>query len=188
MACHNQHPKFILTNELNALLISDTLHSPFSTSVFQTRRVEIGHRGFKLEVFEEAFTSDHWLVRIYRVRYSLRESLRGSGGVGGITASSCVDSCITSSPLPLASIGELFCHIEIGMYITELSFNQDNIPPQRCCLALSLFSQVVKPHESRFNRDGLLFSPPAAAVGEGAGVNLFARSIRPRAPPTAAAA
>ncbi|CAH8594761.1 unnamed protein product [Dicrocoelium dendriticum] len=33
----------------------------------RTRSVEIGKKHFKLEYLEEAFTSEHWLVRIYRV-------------------------------------------------------------------------------------------------------------------------
>lgn len=31
------------------------------------RKVSIGHKGFDLEYFEEAFTSNHWLVRIFRM-------------------------------------------------------------------------------------------------------------------------
>ena len=34
----------------------------------RTRNVEIGNKNFKLEHLEEAFTSKHWLVRIYRVK------------------------------------------------------------------------------------------------------------------------
>ncbi|CAH3023730.1 unnamed protein product [Porites evermanni] len=34
----------------------------------RTRNVEIGNKNFKLEHLEEAFTSEHWLVRIYRVK------------------------------------------------------------------------------------------------------------------------
>jgi len=33
----------------------------------RVRSVEIGHKDFELEYIEEAFTSEHWLVRIYRV-------------------------------------------------------------------------------------------------------------------------
>jgi len=29
---------------------------------------EIGHKGFKLRRFEEAYTSENWIVRIYKVR------------------------------------------------------------------------------------------------------------------------
>ena len=32
----------------------------------RTRNVEIGNKNFQLEHLEEAFTSEHWLVRIYR--------------------------------------------------------------------------------------------------------------------------
>jgi dolichyl-diphosphooligosaccharide---protein glycosyltransferase len=31
------------------------------------RRAVIGNKGFKLKHFEEAYTSDRWLVRIYKV-------------------------------------------------------------------------------------------------------------------------
>jgi len=31
------------------------------------RGTEIGHKGFKLKRFEEAFTSENWIVRIFKV-------------------------------------------------------------------------------------------------------------------------
>jgi hypothetical protein len=31
------------------------------------RNVEIGHKGFKLTRFREAYTSERWIVRIYEV-------------------------------------------------------------------------------------------------------------------------
>lgn len=34
----------------------------------RARNVEIGHKGFELEHLEEAFTSEHWIVRIYAVK------------------------------------------------------------------------------------------------------------------------
>jgi len=34
----------------------------------RTRNVEIGHKNFKLEHLEEAYTTEHWLVRIYKVK------------------------------------------------------------------------------------------------------------------------
>jgi len=33
----------------------------------RVRNVEIGNKNFDLKHLEEAFTSEHWLVRIYRV-------------------------------------------------------------------------------------------------------------------------
>jgi dolichyl-diphosphooligosaccharide--protein glycosyltransferase len=33
----------------------------------RTRGTEIGHKNFKLTHIDEAFTSEHWLVRIYKV-------------------------------------------------------------------------------------------------------------------------
>ena len=34
----------------------------------RTRNVEIGNKHFKLEHLEEAFTSEHWIVRVFRVK------------------------------------------------------------------------------------------------------------------------
>jgi hypothetical protein len=34
----------------------------------RTRGVEIGNKNFKLTHLEEAYTSEHWLVRIYKVK------------------------------------------------------------------------------------------------------------------------
>lgn len=34
----------------------------------RTRNVEIGNKNFKLEYLEEAFTTEHWIVRIYKVK------------------------------------------------------------------------------------------------------------------------
>lgn len=34
----------------------------------RTRNVEIGHKNFKLEHMEEAFTSEHWIVRVFKVK------------------------------------------------------------------------------------------------------------------------
>jgi len=31
------------------------------------RNVEIGNKNFRMQYLEEAFTSEHWLLRIYRV-------------------------------------------------------------------------------------------------------------------------
>ena len=33
----------------------------------QARHYEIGHKNFELTYLEEAFTSEHWIVRIFRV-------------------------------------------------------------------------------------------------------------------------
>jgi len=37
------------------------------TGYDRVRNVEIGNKNFELEYLEEAFTSEHWLVRIFRV-------------------------------------------------------------------------------------------------------------------------
>ena len=34
----------------------------------RVRSAEIGHKDFELETVEEAFTSEHWIVRIYKVK------------------------------------------------------------------------------------------------------------------------
>jgi len=34
----------------------------------RTRNTKIGHQGFKLKYLEEAYTTEHWMVRIYRVK------------------------------------------------------------------------------------------------------------------------
>ncbi len=34
----------------------------------RVRGSEIGNKDFQLEVLEEAFTTEHWLVRIYKVK------------------------------------------------------------------------------------------------------------------------
>lgn len=40
----------------------------------RTRSVEIGNKNFELEKLEEAYTTEHWLVRIYKVK---KEENRG---------------------------------------------------------------------------------------------------------------
>jgi dolichyl-diphosphooligosaccharide---protein glycosyltransferase len=34
----------------------------------RTRNVEIGNKNYKLEYLDEAFTSEHWIVRIFKVK------------------------------------------------------------------------------------------------------------------------
>lgn len=34
----------------------------------RVRQYEIGHKDVQLQHLEEAFTSDHWIVRIYKVK------------------------------------------------------------------------------------------------------------------------
>ncbi len=34
----------------------------------RVRSTEIGHKDFELETVEEVFTSEHWIVRIYKVK------------------------------------------------------------------------------------------------------------------------
>lgn len=34
----------------------------------RVRNAEIGNKDFELDVLEEAYTSEHWIVRIYKVK------------------------------------------------------------------------------------------------------------------------
>jgi len=36
----------------------------------RVRNAEIGNKDFQLDVLEEAYTSEHWIVRIYKVMFS----------------------------------------------------------------------------------------------------------------------
>jgi len=38
------------------------------TGYDRVRNTEIGNKDFELEVLEEAYTTEHWLVRIYKVK------------------------------------------------------------------------------------------------------------------------
>lgn len=38
----------------------------------RVRNAEIGNKDFELDVLEEAYTTEHWLVRIYKVRPQIR--------------------------------------------------------------------------------------------------------------------
>lgn len=38
------------------------------TGFDRVRNVEIGNKDFELDYLEEAYTTEHWLVRIYRVK------------------------------------------------------------------------------------------------------------------------
>ena len=38
------------------------------TGYDRVRNTEIGNKEFELEVLEEAYTTEHWLVRIYKVK------------------------------------------------------------------------------------------------------------------------
>jgi dolichyl-diphosphooligosaccharide--protein glycosyltransferase len=44
----------------------DNLGKP--TGYDRVRNVEIGNKDFSLKYIEEVFTSQHWLVRIYKVK------------------------------------------------------------------------------------------------------------------------
>ena len=35
----------------------------------RVRNAEIGNKDFELDVLEEAYTTEHWLVRIYKVKW-----------------------------------------------------------------------------------------------------------------------
>ena len=44
------------------------LSSGKPTGYDRVRNSEIGNKDFKLDVLEEAYTTEHWLVRIYKVK------------------------------------------------------------------------------------------------------------------------
>ena len=41
---------------------------PRRLSPTRIRNAEIGNKDFKLDTLEEAYTTEHWLVRIYKVK------------------------------------------------------------------------------------------------------------------------
>lgn len=41
----------------------------------RVRNAEIGNKDFELDVLEEAYTTEHWLVRIYKVELDRRHGL-----------------------------------------------------------------------------------------------------------------
>lgn len=41
----------------------------------RVRNAEIGNKDFELDVLEEAYTTEHWLVRIYKVKLPFRDIL-----------------------------------------------------------------------------------------------------------------
>jgi len=51
-----------------ALSLCDATHTGKPTGWDRVRNYEIGNKDFKLDYIEEAFTSEHWLVRIYKVK------------------------------------------------------------------------------------------------------------------------
>lgn len=50
------------------LLVSVQLDFRTPPGFDRTRNAEIGNKDIKLKHLEEAFTSEHWLVRIYKVK------------------------------------------------------------------------------------------------------------------------
>jgi dolichyl-diphosphooligosaccharide--protein glycosyltransferase len=49
-------------------LISFPFFSDKPTGYDRVRNAEIGNKDFELDVLEEAYTTEHWLVRIYKVK------------------------------------------------------------------------------------------------------------------------
>lgn len=56
--------------EFSNLVMSHPAQLDFRTppGFDRTRNAEIGNKDIKLKHLEEAFTSEHWLVRIYKVK------------------------------------------------------------------------------------------------------------------------
>ena len=70
----NPHPCAVCCCILYMYLFAPLLsqHGYGSPSGFdRTRNVEIGNKNIKLTYLEEAYTSEHWLVRIYRYEQTL---------------------------------------------------------------------------------------------------------------------
>ena len=42
----------------------------------RVRNAEIGNKDFELDVLEEAYTSEHWIVRIYKVSGSCQGDIK----------------------------------------------------------------------------------------------------------------
>ena len=42
----------------------------------RVRNAEIGNKDFELDVLEEAYTSEHWIVRIYKVSGSCQGEIK----------------------------------------------------------------------------------------------------------------
>lgn len=56
----HRHPPLVLAQ------IQTSAHTPAGFD--RVRHYEIGEKDVELEHLEEAFTSDHWIVRIYKVK------------------------------------------------------------------------------------------------------------------------
>jgi len=65
MKCKLQLPPHRVALTVCALLQLD-FRTP--SGFDRTRNVEIGNKNIKLHYLEEAYTTEHWLVRIYRVK------------------------------------------------------------------------------------------------------------------------
>ena len=59
--------KCLLANEV-ALYVCLFLFIGKPTGYDRVRNAEIGNKDFELDVLEEAYTTEHWLVRIYKVK------------------------------------------------------------------------------------------------------------------------
>jgi hypothetical protein len=69
----------------------------------RTRNAVIGNKDFDLTYFEEVYTSEHWLVRIYRVKKPdefNRPSLKPLKRVGDSVTRKVSDSMIYDSTFP----------------------------------------------------------------------------------------
>lgn len=57
---------FVLVDVINGLFGCNLAGKP--TGYDRVRNAEIGNKDFELDVLEEAYTTEHWLVRIYKVK------------------------------------------------------------------------------------------------------------------------
>lgn len=99
----------------------------------RTRNAEIGNKDIKLKHLEEAFTSEHWLVRIYKVkklenRDRLEHKLRGTDTTKQKYTSKKVSS-------------ELDCVLSItGTGLESVSVGKQVLRPS-CCVCFMVSNQ-----------------------------------------------
>ena len=60
--------KMLLQCYLHQLIFFICFNTGKPTGYDRVRNAEIGNKNFDLDVLEEAYTTEHWLVRIYKVK------------------------------------------------------------------------------------------------------------------------
>ena len=57
-----------MSPHLTNFILCASLVSGKPTGYDRVRNAEIGNKDYELEVMEEAYTTEHWIVRIYKVK------------------------------------------------------------------------------------------------------------------------